>query len=393
MTYDFDKVVDRGSSYSLKWGLEPDSIPMWVADMDFECCPDIVRAIQERADQGVFGYTLVPEAWKANVAGWWKNHHGLDIDPATISFASGVIPVINACINAFGKGGMVGVFAPGYNVFESCIRNAGHSVCDVPLAYDGTSYSIDFQAFEAAVSREDLHVFLLCNPHNPTGSIWSSEDLTRIGDLCEKHEVVVVSDEIHCDIVTPGCHHTPFMAVSQACAEVSVMCGAPSKAFNIAGLQSAYLFSQNPELLQAVNNELAVTGQSAPNAFAIQAAMAAYSECDEWLSQMNAYVAGTKQLVSDFFEQNPQMGMKLVPSDSTYLCWIDCTGLLRAKGKKSTHPYQKLLLQNYKVFVYPGMIYGAGGKAFLRMNVATRRSLVEEALDRMRSACKEWLGK
>lgn len=393
MSYDFDAPITREADYALKWKVDAGVIPLWLADMDFACAPEVVQAVKDRCDAGPLGYTYVPEEWNDAIAGWWSRRHGLAVDARHIAFATGVIPLLSACVRAFsGEHGQVAVLSPGYNCFTSVVRNAGCGVREVELVRVESGYAIDFTALEEAFAEEDVRVFLLCNPHNPTGNIWDADDLARIGELCKRYGVVAVSDEIHCDIVAPGAHHVPFAAASEVCARVSVTCGAPTKAFNMAGLKSAYFFAEDDALRTAVARELAAAGHETPNAFAVQAAMAAYGKSGDWLDEMNAYVQDNRAFVEGFLAGRPQMGIDLVPARATYLCWLDCRRLLEAAGKKSTHLFQKKLLKEHGVFVYPGMIYGQGGKRYLRMNIATRRALLQEALERMEAACKDYLG-
>lgn len=244
--FDFDTLIDRRGIGSLKWDCSENELPMWVADMDFEVSPSIMKALRCRMDNGTFGYSIVPDEYRISVANWWKRRHGIAFDPAHVVFAVGVIPALISCIRSLSNAGdFVVVQSPVYNNFYTSILNAGRRASENKLVFDDGSYRIDFADLEDRFADQRTSLFVLCNPHNPGGAVWSRDDLARIGELATRHHVTVISDEIHCDVMRPGARHTPFAAASETCRQVCVTLGSPSKAFNVAGLQSAYAIVDN----------------------------------------------------------------------------------------------------------------------------------------------------
>jgi len=275
MKFDFDKIVDRRNSGSLKWNVKEGELPMWVADMDFMTAPAVISAIKKVVDHGVFGYKDVPDEWFSAIQNWWKNRHNLYIEKSWLCFCTGVIPAITSMVKRITEvGDNVAIFTPVYDIFFHSVENTGRHVLECPLVYDGKTYEIDFADLEQKLSLPTTSLMIFCNPHNPVGKVWNAAELERVGALCDKYGVTVISDEIHCDLTFPGYKYTPFAAVTDACRDISVTCIAASKAFNMAGLQSAAVFAANENLRNKVVRGLNSDEVAEPNAFACEAAIA-----------------------------------------------------------------------------------------------------------------------
>ena len=280
MTYDFDTPIDRFGTYSLKWEEAGDALPMWVADMDFKTAPEIREALRRRVEHGVFGYSIVPPEWNQAYVDWWGRRHGLVIDPDSLVFCTGVVPAISSMVRKLTTPNEnVLIQTPVYNIFFNSILNNGCRVLESPLAYDGEGrYSVDWNDLETKLADPQTTLMILCNPHNPIDRIWNRETLNHIGELCWKHHVTVISDEIHCDLTDPGFDYVPFASVSEHCAMNSVTCMAPTKTFNIAGLNSAAAMIPNPVLRHKVWRALNTDEVAEPNAFAMTATLTAFKE-------------------------------------------------------------------------------------------------------------------
>ena len=386
MEYDFDTLADRRNSFSLKWSVAQNVLPMWVADMDFATAPEIRAAIESRAAHGIFGYSVVPDEWYRAVSGWWRARHRLEIPADRLAFCTGVVPALSSAVRKLTTPAeQVAILTPVYNIFFNSILNNGRRVLEVPLRYDAglRSYSIDFDGLEAALSQPQTTLLIFCNPHNPVGRIWSAEELAHVGDLCARHGVTVVSDEIHCDLCDPGAEYVPFSAASRTCRDVSLTAVAPTKTFNLAGLQTAAVFSHNEFLFNKINRAINTDEVAEPNAFAVTAAVAAFTEGAPWLDALRAYLLGNKQLAARFLaERLPQV--HLVPSQATYLLWLDCHDLL--SGGMTSRQLAARIRARTGLYLSEGGQYGAAGEGFLRMNIATSRANVQEGLRRLEKA-------
>ena len=291
MKYDFDKVVNRRDTYSLKWDVKENELPMWVADMDFETAPEIINAIEKRAAHGVFGYTDVPKEWYQAICNWWEMRHHFQMQQDWLMFCTGVIPAISSIVRKLTTPNEnVVIQTPVYNIFFNSIVNNGCRVLESPLVYENGLYRIDWEDLEEKLANPQTTLMILCNPQNPAGIIWDQETLEKIGDLCAKHHVTVIADEIHCDLTDPGKEYIPFASVSGNCRENSITCIAPTKTFNIAGLQTAAIMVPNPQLRYKVNRAINTDEVAEPNVFAVTAAIAAYQEGAEWLDELRAYI-------------------------------------------------------------------------------------------------------
>lgn len=385
MKYDFDTVINRRGTDSLKWDVAQQELPMWVADMDFKAAPEIIEAIQKRVEQGIFGYSVIPDAWYQAYIGWWQNRHGFTMEKDWLIFCTGVIPAISSIVRKVTTvGENVLIQTPVYNVFRNSILNNGRHVLECPLKYDGTEYHMDFTELEKKLADPQTTLMLLCNPQNPAGKIWDRETLERVGELCHKHHVLVLSDEIHCDLTDPGCAYIPFASISEKCRENSITCIAPTKAFNLAGLHTAAVVVPNETLRHKVNRGLNTDEVAEPNAFAVAAAVAAFTEGGPWLDELREYIFENKCLVTEFVEKEiPQV--KVVPSTAIYLLWIDCTHLLGG-----TTELAKFIREKTGLFLSVGSIYGGNGENFLRMNIACPRTTLSEGLDRLKQGIMDY---
>ena len=377
MKYDFDTIINRRNTNSLKWDIAEDELPMWVADMDFKTAPEIQEVILKRAGHGIFGYNIVPDAWNEAYIGWWKKRHGFEFKKEWLIFCTGVVPAISSVVRKLTTPAEnILIQTPVYNIFFNSIVNNGRNVLQCPLRYDGNVYDVDFEDLESKLALPQTTMMILCNPHNPVGKIWDKETLARIGGLCRKHNVIVVSDEIHCDITSPGKDYVPFASVSEDCRENSVTCIAPTKTFNIAGLQTAAVVVPNAALRNRVNRALNTDEIAEPNSFAVDVAVAAYTYGEEWLDELREYIYTNKQLVIDFLENNlPKV--KAVPSDATYLMWFDCQNVT-----DDTDMLTKQIRQSTGLYLSAGAQFGGNGKGFIRLNTACPKKVLNEGLER-----------
>lgn len=377
--YDFDKIIDRRVTNSLKWQTAENELPMWVADMDFETAPEITAALTARVRHGVFGYETIPDAWREAIGNWWENRHQFPIARDWLVFCTGVVPAISAVIRKLTTPGeKVLVQSPVYNIFYNCILNNGRLVEHCDLRYDGTAYHIDFADLEQKLRDPQVTLMLLCNPHNPVGKIWDQVTLKRIGTLCKKHHVLVLCDEIHCDLTDPDCVYIPFASVSEACAQNSITCIAPTKAFNLAGLQTAAVVVPNEALRHKVWRGLNTDEIAEPNSFAVAATVAAFTSGAAWLDELRAYLWKNKRLAREFIARElPQIWV--VSSEATYLLWLDCR-----KVSISSANLSNFLREKTGLWLTAGAEYGENGEHFLRMNIACPRIRLEDGLRRLR---------
>ena len=382
MKYDFDEIVNRRGTNSVKWdeAKEEGVIPMWVADMDFKAAPCILDALKKRVEHGVFGYTIVPDSYYESIISWFERRHQWHIERDWIIYTSGVVPAISAIIKALTEpGDKVLVQTPVYNCFFSSIRNNGCTTAENALVRKGNSYEIDFDDFERQAADEKTKVFLLCNPHNPAGRVWTPEELSRMNDICLRHNVKVIADEIHCELVMPGHKFTPFAAVSKACQDNCITTNSPTKSFNIAGLQIANIITNNAEDRQKIDRAININEVCDVNPFGVIALQAAYNEGEDWIDQLNVYLWENYQALKTFFKDNlPQL--EVIDLEGTYLVWVN----VWATGMTGNELTEKLLKEG-KVFVNRGTMYGeTTGEDYIRINIAMPRSLMLEGLKRMK---------
>ena len=388
--FDFDEIVDRRGTDCLKWdGGEVDGVlPMWVADMDFRTAPCVTEALRKRVDHGVFGYEHVPDSYYEAVINWFGRRHGWRMRREWMIYTSGVVPAVSAVIKAMtSPGDKVLVQTPVYNCFFSSIRNNGCVMEDNKLVYADGTYTIDFEDFERRAADPQVKVFLLCNPHNPAGRAWTQAELGRMGDICTRHGVFVLSDEIHCDIVMPGYRYTPFASLSEEFLMHSATCTAPTKTFNIAGTQIANITAADEDVRSRIDRAININEVCDVNPFGVTALQAAYNHGEEWLEQLLAYLHGNYECLKRYFEENiPQIPVTKL--EATYLVWLDCSAI----GKPSKVITDELL-HGYKLWLNDGEMYGEHDRPFVRVNIACPRSLMLEGLKRFERYAREELGR
>lgn len=378
MKYDFDKTIDRRATNSYKWDSAPEGVlPMWVADMDFRTAPAIIDALQKRVAHGIFGYTRVPDAYYDAVTSWFSRRHGWDIDREWIIYTSGVVPAVSAVIKALTvPGDKVIVQTPVYNCFFSSIRNNGCEIVSNPLRRTADTYEMDFDALERCVADPRAKVMLLCNPHNPAGRVWTPDELTRLGNICLRNGVTVVADEIHCELVYQGFKYTPFASLSDAFLHRSVTCVSPSKAFNIAGLQIANIVAFDNDLRSRIDKAININEVCDVNPFGVAATIAAYNEGEEWLNQLVDYLHGNYGVMAEFCRRElPEFPITRL--EGTYLVWMDCSSL----GMPSD-ALEHALLDDARLWLNAGTMYGAEGEGYMRWNIACPRSVMLDGLNR-----------
>ncbi len=387
MEYDFNTVTDRRNTNSLKWDIADGELPMWVADMDFPTAPEILHAIKERAEHGVFGYCVVPKSWYDAYAAWWQSRHHFALERDWLIFCTGVVPAVSSIVRKLTTPAeKVLLQTPVYNIFFHSVLNNGRQVLESELTYKDGGYEIDFEDLEKKLADPQTSLMILCNPHNPIGKIWSRETLARIGALCRKYHVVVLSDEIHCDLTAPETEYIPFASVSEDCRENSVTCIAPTKAFNLAGLQTAAVAVPNPALRHKVWRALNTDEVAEPNAFAVEAAVVAFTKGARWLDELRAYLFQNKKEAAEYIQKNiPKL--RAVPSQATYLMWLDC-GRLAGSADEAV----SFIRKETGLIVSSGSQYGRGGERFIRMNAACPRSVLRDGLSRLREGIEKYEG-
>ncbi len=382
MKYNFDELIERRGTNCVKWdeSPSPEVIPLWVADMDFRVAPAIQKALQQRVEHGVFGYNLVPESYYEAVISWFHRRHQWDIQRSWILYTTAVVPAMSCVIKALTMPGeKVLILSPAYNCFFSSIKNNGCEVLESPLKAVDDTFEVDFDDFESKCADEKTTLFLLCNPHNPSGRVWTKEELQRMYDICKRHGVKVASDEIHCELIMPGHEFVPFGTITDDC----VVMNSPSKNFNTAGLQIANIICSHPSWRRRIDRAININEVCDVNPFGIVALQAAYNESEDWIDELNQYLWGNYQLLCDFIGENiPQW--KVCRLEGTYLPWVD----ISAMGITSQELCDQLLAEA-KVWINPGTMYGPQtGEGYVRFNIAIQRSRLLDALQRI----KKYLG-
>ena len=387
---DFDQVIDRRNTYSLKYdfarerNMPEDLLPLWVADMDFQVSSYIQEALIAQAKHGIFGYSDVKEEYFEAVKKWMKRHYDWDVERNWLIKTPGVVFALAMAVKAFTeKGDSVMIQQPVYYPFDLVITDNGRKVVSNTLIRDRNGrYGIDFADFEEKIIQEKVKLFFLCNPHNPVGRVWSREELERLGDICYKHHVIVVSDEIHADFVFKGKHQV-FAGLKEEYKEIAVVATSPSKTFNIAGLQVSNIFAPNPKLRSQLRKQLDVFGYSQLNVMGLVAAKAAYENGEEWYQAMHQYVGENIAYTKRFLEEKlPEI--KLVEPEGTYLLWLDFKAFNLTDSE-----LEDLIIKKAKLWLDSGKIFGTAGKGFQRINVACPRCTLTEALVRLETAVRE----
>ncbi len=386
MKYNFDKTIDRRGSDSCKWNVLENELPMWVADMDFEVAPKIKEAIISRASHPVFGYSDMQEEWFNAYINFYEDQHNFKIKKDWLIFSTGVVPSISSSVRKLTtEGDDVVILTPVYNIFYNSIINNNRKVLEVPLKYIAKSYSIDFEALDKALSKENVHLMILCNPQNPIGKIWNTDDLAEIGRLAKKHDVIVLSDEIHGEITSPNKKYVPFLSVNETNKEVGFACVSVTKAFNIAGIHTSAIICLNESIRKKVDRQLNTDECAEPNTFAQVAAIAALNDSRDWLTELNEYIENNKQYVYDYISKNiPQI--YCVKQDATYLMWLDIS-----KISKDSQGFCDFLRKKTGLYINSGRHYGQAGEGFIRINVATSLALVKEGMSRLKEGVELYL--
>ncbi|MBQ9261114.1 MAG: pyridoxal phosphate-dependent aminotransferase [Prevotella sp.] len=381
MKYNFGEIVNRRGTHSVKWDEAAEGvIPLWVADMDFKAAPAILEAVRKRAEHGVFGYTVVEEDYYLAIINWFQRRHDWHIRREEILYTTGVVPAMSVAIKALTMPGeKVLILSPDYNCFFSSVRNNGCEVLESVLKRKENTFEVDWEDFEAKCADEKTTVFLLCNPHNPTGRVWTKTELMQMNDICMKYGVKVISDEIHCELIMPGYKFQPFASVSDQCRKNSVILNSPSKSFNIAGLQAANIICSQPEWRRRLDRAININEVCDLNPFGPVALIAAYNESEDWIDELNQYLWGNYQALCEFVEKELPL-LRVCKLEGTYLPWVDVSAL----GVSSQNLCDRLMSEA-KVWVNPGTMYGPqSGEGYIRINIACPRSLLLEALERIK---------
>ena len=392
-TYNFDKIINRKGTNCLKYdyaverGKPADVLPLWVADMDFTVSEEITKSLHAAVDHGIYGYTQPKDAYYNAITNWMEKNHNWKTKREWIMKTPGVVFALGAAVKAFTKpGDAVLIQNPVYYPFTNIIRDNDRRVIDNTLVYEKrvtegkSQYSIDYEDFERKIVQENIKLFILCNPHNPVGRVWNREELQYLGEICLRHHVIVVSDEIHNDFVYPGFEHTVFANVDPRFAEFTVTCTAPSKTFNLAGLQTSNIFISNETLREAFQKEIDKTGYDEPNALGAVACEAAYRGGQEWLDQLRAYLLENLNFLRAYLQEKiPQI--HLVEPEGTYLVWLDCSEL-GISGKE----LDQFIVEKAGLWLDGGAMFGPSGADFQRVNIACPRATLELALDKLKAA-------
>lgn len=389
-TCDFDQIVERRGTSSLKYDFGPerkgrdDLLPLWVADMDFRLPDEILNEIQKRTAHGIFGYTDPKPDYKESVKKWFSEKHHWEIQPDWITVTPGVVYAISTAIRAFTeKGDAVLIQQPVYYPFSECITDNDRTLINSQLIYEDGTYRMDYEDFERKVREHHVKLFLLCSPHNPVGRVWSREELEKLGEICLKYNVLIFSDEIHCDITYPGVTHTPLASISQDLADHVIVGTSPSKTFNLAGLQVSNIVIPNPKLRMQFRKENGAAGYSQANVLGLTACKAAYDLGTVWYQEMLSYLKENLDYTREFLKAHlPQI--HLVEPEGTYLVWLDFQEL----GLSCTD-LENLIVEKARLWLDPGLIFGKETAMFERINIACPRSILRQALLQLEAAVNQ----
>ena len=394
----FDEIIERRGTSCLKYdfaaerGLPEDVLPFWVADMDFRTPQPVIDELMRRSAHGIFGYTDAKDDYREVLAHWFKSRHGWEPDMETMVITPGVVFAICTAIRALTEAGdAVLICPPVYYPFSASVRGNGRKLVESPLVpregqQGELSYEIDFEDFERKILENRVKLFLLCSPHNPVGRVWRREELSRIGEICRRHQVVVVADEIHQDFIRKGHRHTVFAGISDEIGDITVTCTSPSKTFNLAGLQISHVFIKNDDLRKKFRCELYAAGYSQPNALGLFASKAAYSRGEPWLKELLAYLEENLQRTKEFLAANLPL-VRLVEPEGTYLLWLDFS-----RYGLTDEEIDARIIWKGKLWLDGGTIFGTGGQGFQRINIACPWATLEEGLTRLAN-CFAALGK
>lgn len=388
MNFNFDKIIDRTNNFSAKWSEMNKNfgtnnlLPMWVADMDFLTAPCVMEALKDRLEQGIFGYTTRPSSYNESIVNWLDNRFSWKINQEWLMFSPAVITSISLLIqNLTQKNDKIMIQEPVYSPFHNIVESNERSLVISPLVkLDDGSYVMDYEDIESKI--KDVKVFILCNPHNPVGRVWTREELTRLGEICLKHNVLIISDEIHSDIILKNHKHTPFASISKEFRENTITCMAPTKTFNLAGLQSSFLVISNPYYYEVMDKAFSILDIKRNNAFSLVATEAAYNYGEDWLYELIKYIEDNVDFAIDYIKNHmPQLKVK--KPEGTYLLWVDFSNLnVDKKDLKNA------LINKGRIALSDGSSFGIGGDGYYRINLACPRSMVLEGLKRIEFAIK-----
>ena len=384
MNYDFDTVTDRKNTNAIKYdlakkrGKPEDAVSLWVADMDFPTAPCIQKAVAEKAAHGIWGYSRPDNRYYDALKKWYKERHNFEVQNEWVVNTPGVCFALAAAIKAFtNEGESVLIQKPVYYPFFNIINSLQRKVVNSSLILKNNHYEIDFDDFERKIVQENVKMFILCSPHNPGGRVWTKQELQKISEICLAHNVLVVSDEIHSDITFGSNVHTVYGSLSEQALKNSIICTAPSKSFNLAGLQFSNIFIADEKQRKAFSEELDKTGYDEPSVFGIVAATAAYSEGADWFDSVKSYIWENILFAKKYIEENASQIKVLVP-EGTYLLWLDFS-----KTGLSDSEINDRILNKAKVWLDSGSMFGKEGEKFQRINCATPRIILEDALKRI----------
>lgn len=387
MKYNFDEIIDRRNTDSVKYdqveksGKPADVLPLWVADMDFRTAPGIVERLSADAAFGIYGYSEGGEDYFRAVSGWYRERFGWTVEKEWLVQTPGVVFAINIAVRALTEeGDAVIIQQPVYYPFSAAIRNNGRKLINSGLVLRNGRYEIDFEDLEKKIVENNVKLFILCSPHNPVGRVWTEEELRRIGGICLAHGVKVISDEIHSDFVYEGHRHHVFTTVDPAFEAISIVCTAPSKTFNLAGLQVSNIFIPDQQMREAFQKQMQLIGYGGINLIGLHACQAAYETGREWLEELKIYLKGNLDFVREYLEKNLPM-IRLIEPEGTYLIWLDCRGLGLPEEE-----LERLIVQEAKLWLDAGVMFGESGEGFERINIACPRAVVREAMERLNRA-------
>jgi len=384
--YDFDKVIERRGSACIKHdgyahrGKSEDMVSLWVADMDFETAPAICAALKKRCDHGIYGYTMADDAYFEAVQGWYQRRFNYSVQKDWIVNSPGIVFALNCAIRSFTKtGDAVLIQRPVYYPFSMAIEGNGRTLINSPLVYKDNAYTINFTDFEHQIVSNKVKLFILCNPHNPVGRVWTRDELTAMGDICLKHNVTVIADEIHSDFVHKGTH-IMFASIKPEFEQIAVTCTSPSKTFNLAGLQISNMFIANEALREAFKTEMSTTGYGEPNIFGLTAVKAAYTEGEDWLEALLVYIRQNAQRINQYLAEHlPKV--RMIELEGTYLVWLDFSAYALSEDELENRIQNKA-----KLWLDGGTMFGPEGVQFQRVNIACPWSILEKALANLKAA-------
>ena len=383
----FDKITNRLNTNSIKWSGDENELPMWVADMDFEAPEEVSNALIERAAHKIYGYCDIPSDWNEAIVNWRLKRYNHKIDKDDLLYCTSVIASISSTVRKItSPGENIVIQTPVYNIFYNCILNNGRNVLESPLVYEDGVYSIDFKDLEEKLSNKQTSMMILCNPHNPIGRAWSKEELAKIGELCHKYNVVLLADEIHCDLVDPSLVYTPFSSVNEVCKNISITCSSPTKTFNLAGLHTSYIYISNPYLKHKVWRAINTDEVAEANIFAVTGATAAFTYGGAWLDELREYIYQNKLDFINMVEK--ELPVHIIRSNATYLLWVDCSKIC-----SDTVELVDFIKAETGLRVTAGKVYGECGKTFIRVNIATQNVRVKEGAKRFIEGIKAYMNR